>query len=419
MAAYTFIGPITQLLTMSGLPLRGPLADSDLPLLENCGILLRDKQILAIGDFADIEKKARQVQADLVFLEEPSVVLPGWIDAHTHICYAGSRARDYALRNSGATYQEIAKKGGGIWDTVQKTREAAMSELTHGVIRRALRHLQNGVTTIEVKSGYGLNVEEELKMLRAIKQANKEVPADLIPTCLAAHITPRDFNSNPDEYLNLIASELLPKVKQEDLAKRVDAFVEEGAFDSKTIRPYLKKAREMGFQLTIHADQFSTGGSEVAVALGALSADHLEASTDKEIKLLSESAVISMALPGASLGLGCGFTPARKILDAGGSLAIASDHNPGSAPMGDLLTQACILGAFEKLSNAEVLAGITFRAAAALDLQDRGMLKQGLLGDFSIFFTPHFSEILYHQGSLKPNRVWKNGKQVFPAVNNK
>ena len=175
----------------------------------------------------------------------------------------------------------------------------------------------------------------------------------------------------------------------------------------------------MGFQLTIHADQFSTGGSEVAVALGALSADHLEASTDKEIKLLSESAVISMALPGASLGLGCGFTPARKILDAGGSLAIASDHNPGSAPMGDLLTQACILGAFEKLSNAEVLAGITFRAAAALDLQDRGMLKQGCLADFSIFFTPHFSEILYHQGSLKPNRVWKNGKQVFPAEDNK
>ncbi|MCE2613984.1 imidazolonepropionase [Flavobacteriaceae bacterium D16] len=404
---------------MSGLPLRGPIADSELPLFENCGLLLRDKQIMAIGNYANMEEEARQVKATFILLEEPCVVLPGWIDAHTHICYAGSRAKDYALRNSGATYQEIAKKGGGIWDTVQKTREADITALTNGVIRRALRHLQNGGTTIEVKSGYGLNVEEELKMLRAIKQANRKVPVDLIPTCLAAHITPRDFESGPVEYLKLLTSELLPLVKQEGLAKRVDAFVEEGAFEPSTIRPYLKKAKDMGFQLSIHADQFSTGGSEVAVAFGALSADHLEASTDKEIKLLSESSVISMALPGASIGLGCGFTPARKILDAGGSLAIASDHNPGSAPMGDLLTQACILGAFEKLSNAEVLAGITFRAAAALDLQDRGKLQQGFLADFSIFYTPHFSEILYHQGSLKPDRVWKNGQEVFAVDNNK
>ncbi|MBT8320923.1 MAG: imidazolonepropionase [Eudoraea sp.] len=419
MAEYTLIGPITQLLTMSGLPLRGPIADSEIPMFENCGLLLRDNQIMAVGDYSDMEKTARQVQATSIFLEEPCVVLPGWIDAHTHICYEGSRAKDYALRNSGATYQEIAKKGGGIWDTVQKTRKADLSTLANGIVQRALRHLQNGVTTIEVKSGYGLNVDVELKMLRAIKQANGEVPADLIPTCLAAHISPRDFESGPVEYLKLLTSELLPIVKQEGLAKRVDAFVEEGAFDSKTIRPYLKKAKEMGFQLTIHADQFSTGGSKIAVEFDALSADHLEASTDKEIELLSKSSVIAMALPGASLGLGCGFTPARKILDAGGSLAIASDHNPGSAPMGDLLSQACILGAYEKLSNAEVLAGITFRAAAALDLKDRGILQQGFLADFSIFYTSHFSEILYHQGSLKPERVWKNGKQVFPVENNK
>ena len=417
MTEYTFIGPISQLLTMGGLPLRGPIADADLPVLENSGILLRDNQIVEVGDYLAIRKKAEQLEADQVVLKEPCVVVPGWIDAHTHICFAGSRAQDYALRNSGATYQEIAKKGGGIWDTVQKTREADRTALANGIIGRATRHLANGVTTIEVKSGYGLNVKEELKMLRAIKQADQQIQADLIPTCLAAHITPRDFKGTPEEYLKLIATELLPVLKKEGLANRVDAFIEEGAFDANTIRPYLDKAKAMGFQLTLHADQFSTGGSEIAVALGALSADHLEASTDREIELLAASSVIAMALPGATLGLGCGFTPARKILDAGGSLAIASDHNPGSAPMGDLLTQACILGTFEKLSNAEVLAGITFRAAAALGLKDRGVLQAGCLADFSIFSTTHFSEILYHQGSMKPGRVWKNGKQVFPVEN--
>ena len=363
MAAYTFIGPITQLLTMSGIPLRGPIADADLPVLENCGMLLRDNKIVEIGEYHAVRKKAEEVEADQISIKEPCVAVPGWIDAHTHICFAGSRAQDYALRNSGATYQQIAKKGGGIWDTVQKTREADLSDLTDGIIQRAKRHLQNGVTTIEVKSGYGLNVNQELKMLRAIKLANDKIPADLIPTCLAAHITPRDFQGSPEEYLKLMATELLPAIKKENLAHRVDAFIEEGAFDAHTIRPYLDRAKELGFQLTLHADQFSTGGSEIAVELGALSADHLEASTEKEIELLADSSVIAMALPGASLGLGCRFAPARKILDAGGSVAIASDHNPGSAPMGDLLTQACILGAFEKLCNAEVLAGITCRAA--------------------------------------------------------
>ncbi len=212
--------------------------------------------------------------------------------------------------------------------------------------------------------------------------------------------------------------ELFPVLLEENLTKRIDAFIEKGAFDAKTILPYLKKAKEMGFQLTLHADQFTTGGSEIAVACNALSADHLEASTDKEIQLLAGSSVIATALPGASLGLGCAFAPARKLLDAGGAVAIASDHNPGSAPMGDLLTQASILGAFEKLSNAEILAGITFRAAAALDKQDRGVLQKGFLADFIIFSTPHYNEILYHQGTLKPEKVWKNGKQVFPVKTN-
>ena len=418
MSHYTFIGPVTQLLPMVGLPLKGPISDEEMPVWESCGILLEENRIFEIGDYQSLAKKARDLQAEIVVLESPSVVLPAWVDSHTHICYAGSRARDYADRNSGATYQEIAQRGGGIWDTVTKTRMADQDTLSQGVVRRANTHLQNGVTTIEVKSGYGLSVQEELKMLRAIKEADGLTPADLIPTCLAAHIPPRDFPEGAAAYLEVLERELLPVLLSEKLTNRIDAFVEKGAFEPETILPYLKKAKEMGFQLTLHADQFSTGGSEIAVACEAISADHLEASTEKEIQLLAKSPVIATALPGASLGLGCDFAPARKLLDAGAAVAIASDHNPGSAPMGDLLTQASILGAFEKLSNAEILAGITFRAAAALDKQDRGVLQKGFLGDFIIFSTSHYNEILYHQGTLKPESVWKNGKQVFRVKTN-
>lgn len=402
------IGPFTQLLPMSGLPLKGALTDQQLPIIENGGIVVSEGRIEQVGIFEDLKSDAVDVQ----HIEGEQVCLPGFVDAHTHICFGGTRARDYAMRNAGISYLEIAKAGGGIWDTVTQTRKASQEELIEGILQRSQKHLQNGITTIEVKSGYGLSVEQELKMLRAIKQANEKTEVDLIATCLAAHIKPKDW-SGDNTYLEEMASTLFPIIKSENLANRVDAFVEESAFSTQEIAPYFQKAKEMGFDITVHADQFTPGGSEVAVQFGALSADHLEASTEKEIQLLAKSDVISMALPGASIGLGCDYTPARKILDAGGALAIASDHNPGSAPMGDLLTQASILGTFEKLSNAEVLAGITFRASAALKLADKGVLQTGAQADFVAFPTNNYQEITYHQGQLKPNAVWKNGRQVF------
>lgn len=406
------IGPFTQLLPMTGIPLKGAIPDGKLSLETKAGILLEAGRVLAIGSFTDL-KAQNSPNLEIIHLPDNCVGLPGFIDAHTHICFAGSRARDYAMRNAGMTYLEIAKAGGGIWDTVTHTRNAGKEELIKGIIQRANRHLRHGVTTLEVKSGYGLSVEEELKMLRAIRDANKVLRADLIPTCLAAHMLPRDFNGNAAEYLLMISKELFPKLKSEGLANRIDAFVEEGAFTRETISPYLSKAKEMGFDITVHADQFSTGGSAVAVQFNAISADHLEASTANEIQMLANSNVIATALPGASIGLGCAYTPARKLLDAGACLAIASDHNQGSAPMGELLTQASILGTFEKLTNAEVLAGITSRAAAALGLSDRGRLGEGMLADLAIFRTDNYQEILYNQGTLKPWQVWKHGEVVF------
>lgn len=412
MSEYQLIGPFSQLLPMTNLPLKGALSDDNLMVLHNAGILIKGQKVLQIDNFEKLYKSSQSLQPALTKLNRPMIGLPGFIDTHTHICFGGSRAKDYAMRNAGKTYLEIAKAGGGIWDTVTHTRNESKAFLTKGIIKRAKRHLANGVTTIEVKSGYGLSVKEELKMLRAIQLANQDCAADLIPTCLAAHIFPKDYDGDIPAYLNEISDKLFPILKKEQLSNRIDAFIEEEAFSPALINPYLAKAKKMGFDITIHADQFHPSGSKVAVQYKAISADHLEASRSKEINLLANSEVIPVALPGASIGLGCPFTPARRLLDAGTSLAIASDWNPGSAPMGDLLTQAAILGTFEKLSNTEVLSGITFRAAAALNLKDRGRLQKGFLADIVAFPTDDYREILYQQGQLKPNRVWKHGSLV-------
>ena len=404
---YQLIGPFTQLLPLTGHSNKGIIKDENLLVIKNAGILMKNGYIESIDDFEKLAKSKHQLK--VTELRGQQVGMPGLVDCHTHICFGGSRAKDYALRNSGKTYLEIAKSGGGIWDTVQQTRKQSLVELKEGIIKRVNRHLANGITTIEVKSGYGLSVAEELKMLRAIQAANQESSADLVATCLAAHIFPKDYEGTISEYLAEISDQLFPLLKQEKLTNRIDAFIEEGAFSNQIIRPYLEIAKKMGFDITIHADQFHPGGSEVAAKFQAVSADHLEASTAKEITLLAQSEVMPVALPGASIGIGCPFTPARKLLDAGTGLAIASDWNPGSAPMGHLLTQAAILGTFEKLSNAEVLAGITFRAAAALNLKDRGQLKQNFLADFIIFPTGDYREILYQQGQLTPSQVWKRG----------
>jgi len=406
---YCLIGPFTQLISLEGLPPKGALKDDDLQLIFQAGLLMKGEKIHAVGTFQTLQEEAAQLGASVVVLEGDYVCLPGFVDAHTHICFSGSRARDYAMRNAGQTYLDISRAGGGIWDTVTQTRKISLEELASFTSQRAAQHLREGVTTIEVKSGYGLSVSEELKMLRAIKLADQSCAADLVPTCLAAHILPKDYPGDALSYLREISEKLFPVLLEEQLTKRIDAFIEESAFSEDEISAYFTEAKRYGFDITVHADQFSVGGSSVAINFNALSADHLEAITEEQIALMAKSETIAVALPGASIGLGCPFAPARKLLDAGISLAVASDWNPGSAPMGDLLCQAAILGAFEKLSAAEVLSGITFRAASALGLSDRGRLAPGCLADFNLFPTDNYQEILYHQGKLKPAQVWKKG----------
>ncbi len=406
------IGPFKQVLTMQHLPLKGALKDEQLEIIEQAGIYVVDGKISVVGDFNGL-KEALPNDIEIVELKGDFVALPGYIDCHTHIAFGGNRANDFAMRNAGSSYLEIAEAGGGIWSTVKHTRACSQEELKALTLKRADALLRQGITTVEVKSGYGLQVEEELKTLRAIKEANQSSYVDLVSTCLAAHMHPKDHEGNAEDYLFEMGEKLFPILRSENLTNRIDAFVEKSAFSAEQILPYYLKAKEMGFDLTVHADQFSTSGSKLAVELAAVSADHLEASTENEISLLAGSDVIPVALPAASLGIGCAFTPARKLLDAGASLAIATDWNPGSAPMGKLIESASILATMEKLSNAEVLAGTTYRAAKALNLDDRGRLMEGKLADFVVYDTDNYQNITYLQGGLQPKAVWKNGIEVF------
>lgn len=401
------IGPFKQLVTMAELPERGALSDHQLQIIPNGGVLVAKGHFQVVGDFEQLKAEANPSSVE--FMDQDLVAFPGMIDAHTHICWAGSRAEDYAARLAGQSYQEMADRGGGIWSTVAQTRAASLDQLTALTNQRSQALLKQGITTIEVKSGYGLSVEHELKILQAIAGANTLAVSDLIPTCLAAHMKPHDFEGSGTDYLSHLVHHLLPKVFKTDLSRRIDIFVEKSAFPASDAKKYLLKAKAMGFDLVIHGNQFSSGGVQLANEVEALSIDHLETMTSDDIQELARGNTIPVVLPGASIGLGEPYAPARQLLDAGTSLVIASDWNPGSAPMGNLLVQAAILGVAQKLTMAETWAALTIRAARALKLNDRGCIQRGHLADLIAFPTHDYQEVLYHQGQMLPEKIWKNG----------
>lgn len=419
MALTELIGPFSQLISLADLPLKGALKNVQLDVLPRAGLLVSEGLILEAGDFDDLWRRYkyddqwRRNQEVIVHeVMGDHVLLPGFTDAHTHLIFAGSRAGDYALRSAGLSYSQVAAAGGGIWNTVQATRAATDEELLKSLFRRLNCQLEGGITTTEVKTGYGLSAGQELRMLRLIKEAATASPLDLVPTCLAAHMIPVDFNEGAEAWLDHLGRELLPQISQQHLSERIDIFIEEGAFSVHQARKYLHRAAQMGFDVVVHADQFSCGGSALAVELHARSADHLEASRAGEIRNLGASATAAIVLPGASLGLGLPFAPARALLDAGASLVIASDWNPGSAPMGNLLMQASVMGAAQKLCAAEIYAALCFRAAAALGLYDRGRICPGQLADLQAFPVADHHEILYNQGMLRSDLHWKRGMLI-------
>ncbi len=389
---------------MVNLPERGAISDNSLEIIDDGGVVIDDGKIIEVGDFLSLSKNNLDVRE----ITYPCVLLPGFIDSHTHVCHYGNRSDEYAKRNSGISYQQILEEGGGIHNTMNSTSNSTDEQLTDDTLNRLKRHFQEGVLTCEVKSGYAPNLEDEVRMLRIINEIDNSNDIDLIPTCLAAHVTPKKYESSK-KYLDSIVNDLLPIIKEENLSNRVDIFIEEKAFSITEASNFLEKIKN-DFYITAHANQFTSGGLKVGVDNGAISVDHLEVITDQEIDYLSKSDTTGVVLPGCSLGLGIPFAPARKLLDYNCKVSIASDWNPGSAPMGDLLMQASLLGSIEKLSNAEVLAGITCRAANALSLEDRGSLENGKIADVIGFKTNDFRDILYNQGKLKPSFICKRGK---------
>ena len=398
------IGPFSQIITMVNLPERGAISDNSLEIINDGGVVIEDGKIIGVGDFLSLSKNNFDVRE----ITYPCVLLPGFIDSHTHVCHYGNRSDEYAKRNSGISYQQILEEGGGIHNTMNSTSNSTDEQLTDDTLNRLKRHFQEGVLTCEVKSGYAPNLDDEVRMLRIINEIDSSNDIDLIPTCLAAHVTPKKYESSK-KYLDSIVNDLLPIIKEENLSNRVDIFIEEKAFSVTEASNFLEKIKS-DFHITAHANQFTSGGLKVGVDNGAVSVDHLEVMTDQEMDYLSKSDTTGVVLPGCSLGLGIPFAPARKLLDNNCKVSIASDWNPGSAPMGDLLMQASLLGSTEKLSNAEVLAGITSRAANALSLEDRGSLENGKIADMIGFKTNDFRDILYNQGKLKPSFICKRGK---------
>lgn len=404
------IGPFSQIVTFKKASLKGPLNAADLGIIQGGAVVVSGEgRIIEVGEMQHLVSRYKDAAHESIQGEK--VLLPGFIDAHTHILFAGSRSRDYSMRLDGKTYLEIAQAGGGIMDTVRATREADETMLSKDLQWRLHKMLQGGITTAEVKTGYGLGVSEELRLLEVLRANKDNAVIDIVPTCLAAHMKAPDFTGNNKDYLNEIREKLFPVMDRSSLAGRVDIFVESSAFTIEEATPYLKAAKDRGWDITVHADQFTPGGAELAVSLGAVSADHLEASTEKDIHIIAGSNTVATVLPGASLGLGISFAPARKLLDAGAAVAIASDWNPGSAPMGNLVAAAALLGVYEKLSMAETLAGLTFRAAAALKLTDRGRIVKNAIGDMQAYDTSDYRDILYNQGSLRPSIIWTKSKR--------
>ncbi len=338
------------------------------------------------------------------FAKEPEfdaggrLVIPGLIDCHTHLCFGGWRGDEFQWRIEGATYQEIAAAGGGIASTVRATREAGVRELEDKARNALDAMLELGVTTVECKSGYGLDFDNELKQLEVYRRLDRDHPVDLAPTFLGAHIIPPEYKNRREEYIRLLCDELIPAVAQRGLARFCDIFVEDGAYTVDEARVILRAAADHGLQLKVHADQLSDGnGALLAAEMGAVSAEHLEYISSEGIEALAASGTVAVSLPLASLYLREPYLPARKLLEAGVPVAVATDFNPGSAPSFHLplaMTLACIN---QGMTPQEALNGATSVAARAVSMQDRrGSLVAGFEADLAIIEASSLNQWLYH-----------------------
>jgi imidazolonepropionase len=402
-----------ELATLAGpAPRTGP-ALRDVGALPDGAVAIRGEHIAAVGPTRELERRfraARTIDAS------GRLVTPGLIDAHTHPVFVSLRAAEFEMRLQGRTYQEIAAAGGGIRSTVAGVRAADDDALARAVEARLRRFLAEGTTTIEAKSGYGLTLADELRSLRAIREAARRVPVGVAPTLLGAHDVPPEFREDREGYVRLVAEEMVPAAAREGLAEFCDAFVERGFFTVEDGRALFRAARAHGLRPRLHADEFSDcGGAALAAEVGAISADHLLHVSDAGIEALRRAGVVPVLLPGThfSLGLPSG-APARRMIEAGLPVALATDCNPGtslteSLPM--VMTLACVL---LRMTPAEALAAVTVNAAAALArAHDRGRLEPGLRADLVVWDVPDHRALPYYYGVGHAETVVAGGRPVW------
>jgi imidazolonepropionase len=388
-----------QLLTLSGppAPRRGATL-RELGIVRHGAVLTQGAKILRVGATGELEAEARRQKAEAIDCRG-RVVMPGFVDSHTHLVFAGSRVEDYEQRLRGKTYEEIARAGGGICFSAQKVREATVRALVAQAEHFLEEFATYGTTTLEVKTGYGLDVPGELKILEAIRRLRKTSALELVPTLLAAHALPAEFAGRRTAYVNLVARRLIPTVARKKLAEFIDCFCDRGAFSVRECRTVLRAGLRRGLIPRLHAEQLShTGATRLAIELGAASADHLDKLNASDVRALARSNVVTTLLPGSNFHLGLkNYCPARQLIDAGAIVALATDFNPGTSPtlnMQFILSLAC---AAMRLTPAEAISAATINAAYSLRRADRlGSLEPGKQADLIVMDVGDYREIPYY-----------------------
>ncbi|MCX6168091.1 MAG: imidazolonepropionase [Ignavibacteriales bacterium] len=361
-----------------------------------------------------------KISADTTVDLKDLIVLPGLIECHTHAAFAGSRANEFLLRLKGATYEEISKAGGGIISTMQAVRNSSFEELVKLLKPRVDHFISQGVTTLEIKSGYGLSYYDEIKLLQVINHFKTNSAIEIIPTFLGAHTFPPEYKNDHKQYLDLITNELLPYIIKNKLADHVDAFCEKTAFSTEEVDKIFTKAKKLGYKLRLHTDQFnSIGGMEVALKHKALSVDHLEVIPDDEIPKLSKSETVAVLLPGVSLFLDYDYAPAKKLIDNNAIVALSTDFNPGSSHIPNLHLIMQVAALKMKMSVEEIISAVTINAAKAVDKNETaGSIEIGKQADFAIFKAKEYSEIIYNIGINLNRYTIKKGEIIYQNTEN-